>query len=84
LQGHEKRVVGMETNQNRYAVAKEDQKMESFKSKQFMPKDNSPVKPSLNSHTRKLYPELTSFLNFQIKQEQLHKLQIENQKLDPL
>jgi hypothetical protein len=54
--------------------------MESFKSRQFAAYE--PSKPSqpmkLNSHTRKLYPELSSLLDLQAKQEKLRKLQNEN------
>ena len=54
--------------------------MESFKSTQFTgPLDKSGLKPmKLPSHTRKLYPELASILDMQVKQERLRKLQLEN------
>jgi hypothetical protein len=54
--------------------------MESFKSRQFAA--NEPSKPSqpmkLNSYSRRLYPELSSLLDLQAKQEKLRKLQNEN------
>ena len=52
--------------------------MESFKSRQFAnsPSAKSPAK--LSSHSRKMYPELASFITMQIKQEQLLKLEREN------
>ncbi len=54
--------------------------MESFKSKQFIANEpNEPNKPmKLNSHTRKLYPELSSMLDLEVKQERLRKLQQSN------
>jgi hypothetical protein len=50
--------------------------MESFKSRQFAtPQANTPKQPmKLNSHTRKLYPELSSMLDLEAKQERLRKL----------
>jgi hypothetical protein len=52
--------------------------MESFKSRQFA--DKQPAQPplALSSHSRKMYPELVSVLNMQIKQERLLKLEREN------
>ena len=54
--------------------------MESFKSRQFAANEPSkPIQPmKLNSHSRKLYPELSSILDLQAKQEKLRKLQHEN------
>ena len=54
--------------------------MESFKSKQFVANEtNGPAKPmKLNSHSRKLYPELSSMLDLEVKQERLRKLQQSN------
>jgi hypothetical protein len=52
--------------------------MESFKSVQFNNSGEVKKQAPLNSHTRKLYPELVSFLNMQIKQEKLLKLEREN------
>ena len=56
--------------------------MESFKSRQFAAsepsKPNQPMK--LNSHSRKLYPELASMLDLEVKQERLRKLQKEKRK----
>jgi hypothetical protein len=51
--------------------------MESFKSRQFAaPQTNEPKKPmKLSSHTRKLYPELSSMLDLEAKQERLRKMQ---------
>jgi hypothetical protein len=64
-------------NQNR-AVAREGITVENFKSRQFSEKSgaNSPAKLSI--HSRKMYPELVSLINMQIKQERLLKLQREN------
>jgi hypothetical protein len=57
--------------------------MESFKSKQFgqvaLNQDNPPVK--LKGSVRKMYPELASILDLEVKQEKLLKLQKENGKL---
>jgi hypothetical protein len=57
--------------------------MESFKSRQFAPpKTSEPIKPmKLNSHTRKLYPELSSMLDLEAKQERLRKMQREKRNL---
>jgi hypothetical protein len=52
--------------------------MESFKSVQFNNSGEVRKQTPLNSHTRKLYPELASFLSMQIKQEKLLKLEREN------
>jgi hypothetical protein len=51
--------------------------MESFKSRQFAtPQAKQALQPmKLNSHTRKLYPELASMLDLEAKQERLRKLQ---------
>jgi hypothetical protein len=51
--------------------------MESFKSRQFAaPQISEPKKPmKLSSHTRKLYPELSSMLDLEAKQERLRKMQ---------
>ncbi len=51
--------------------------MESFKSRQFAtPQAKPALQPmKLNSHTRKLYPELASMLDLEAKQERLKKLQ---------
>ena len=51
--------------------------MESFKSRQFAaPQANASKQPmKLNSHSRKLYPELASMLDLEVKQERLRKLQ---------
>jgi hypothetical protein len=51
--------------------------MESFKSRQFAaPQANASKQPmKLNSHARKLYPELASMLDLEVKQERLRKLQ---------
>jgi hypothetical protein len=51
--------------------------MESFKSRQFAtPLPETSKQPmKLNSHSRKLYPELSSMLDLQAKQERLRKLQ---------
>ena len=56
--------------------------MESFKSRQFAtPQANTPKQPmKLNSHTRKLYPELSSMLDLEVKQERLRKIQKEKGK----
>jgi len=50
--------------------------MESFKSRQFAaPQANAAKQPmKLNSHSRKLYPELASMLDLEVKQERLRKL----------
>ena len=50
--------------------------MESFKSRQFAaPQANASKHPmKLNSHSRKLYPELASMLDLEVKQERLRKL----------
>ena len=50
--------------------------MESFKSRQFAtPQANTSKQPmKLNSHSRKLYPELASMLDLEVKQERLRKL----------
>ena len=55
--------------------------MESFKSRQFSaPQANTAKQPmKLNSHTRKLYPELSSLLDLQAKQERLNKLRQDNE-----
>ena len=54
--------------------------MESFKSRQFAPPQANPAKQpmKLNSHSRKLYPELASMLDLEVKQERLRKLQKSN------
>ena len=52
--------------------------MESFKSVQFNKVGSENIEPKLFSHSRKLYPELVSFLNMQIKQARLLKLEREN------
>jgi hypothetical protein len=54
--------------------------MESFKSKQFgSSKPSQKVsRPKLESQTRKMYPELSSVLDLQIKQEKLVELQRKN------
>lgn len=52
--------------------------MESFKSRQFSNNTSAQSPPKLSSHSRKMYPELASFINMQIKQEQLLKLEREN------
>ena len=54
--------------------------MESFKSRQFAtPQAKPALQPmKLNSHTRKLYPELTSMLDLEAKQERLRKLRQSN------
>jgi hypothetical protein len=54
--------------------------MESFKSKQFgSSKPSQKVSPpKLKSQTRKMYPELSSVLDLQIKQEKLVELQRKN------
>lgn len=52
--------------------------MEAFKSAQLSNASNQNTKPKLFSHSRKLYPELVSLLNMQIKQEKLLKLEREN------
>jgi len=51
--------------------------MESFKSRQFAaPQTNTSKQPiKLNSHSRKLYPELASMLDLEVKQERLRKIQ---------
>jgi hypothetical protein len=51
--------------------------MESFKSRQFAANEpNKPIQPmKLNSHSRKLYPELASMLDLELKQERVRKLQ---------
>lgn len=51
--------------------------MESFKSRQFAaPQTNISKQPmKLNSHSRKLYPELASMLDLEVKQERLRKIQ---------
>lgn len=56
--------------------------MESFKSRQFAAYEPSqPSQPmKLNSHSRKLYPELASMLDLEVKQERLRKLQKEKRK----
>jgi hypothetical protein len=56
--------------------------MESFKSRQFAtPQANTPKQPmKLNSHTRKLYPELSSMLDLEAKQERLRKLRQSNEQ----
>lgn len=55
--------------------------MKSFKSRQFATYE--PSKPSqpmkLNSHSRKLYPELASVLDLEVKQERLRKLRQGNE-----
>ncbi len=55
--------------------------MESFKSRQFAtPQADASKQPmKLNSHSRKLYPELSSMLDLQAKQERLRKLQQSNE-----
>jgi hypothetical protein len=54
--------------------------MESFKSKQFnsnkLSTNFEPIK--LKGQTRKMYPELSSVLDLQIKQEKLVELQNKN------
>lgn len=52
--------------------------MERFKSRQFSNDQGAQAPGKLSSHSRKLYPELASFIDMQIKQEQLLKLQREN------
>lgn len=54
--------------------------MESFKSKQFsVPEATKQIQPmKLSSHTRKLYPELSSMIDLEVKQERLRKLQQSN------
>jgi hypothetical protein len=54
--------------------------MESFKSRQFAtPQAKTAIQPmKLNGHTRKLYPELASILDLEVKQERLRKLQQSN------
>lgn len=52
--------------------------MEGFKSVQFNKVSSENTQPQLFSHSRKLYPGLVSFLNMQIKQERLLKLEREN------
>ena len=52
--------------------------MEAFRSVQFSNANNQNTQPQFLSHSRKLYPELASFLNIQIKQEKLLKLEREN------
>ena len=63
--------------QNR-AVAREGITVENFKSRQFAEKSGTKSPAKLSSHSRKMYPELASFLDMQIKQEQLLKLEREN------
>lgn len=60
------------------AVAREGITMENFKSRQFAEKSGTKLPAKLSSHSRKMYPELASFIDMQIKQEQLLKLQREN------
>jgi hypothetical protein len=64
-------------NQNR-AVAREGIAVENFKSRQFAEKSSNKSPAKLPSHSRKMYPELASFIDMQIKQEQLLKLEREN------
>jgi len=64
-------------NQNR-AVAREGIPVENFKSRQFSNVQGTQAPGKLSSHSRKMYPELASFINMQIKQEQLLKLEREN------
>jgi hypothetical protein len=54
--------------------------MESFKSRQFGTTKpiNKVSPPKLNGQTRKMYPELSSVLDLQIKQEKLVELQKKN------
>lgn len=52
--------------------------MKSFKSIQFNDVSAPTKDPIMFSHSRKLYPELASFLDMQIKQEKLLKLEREN------
>jgi hypothetical protein len=56
--------------------------MESFKSRQFaVPQANTSKQPmKLNSHSRKLYPELASMLDLEAKQERLRKLRQSNEQ----
>jgi hypothetical protein len=56
--------------------------MESFKSRQFAPPQANPSKQpmKLNSHSRKLYPELASLLDLEAKQERLRKLRQSNEQ----
>ena len=56
--------------------------MESFKSRQFAaPQTNASKQPmKLNSHSRKLYPELASMLDLEAKQERLRKLRQSNEQ----
>jgi hypothetical protein len=56
--------------------------MESFKSRQFAPPQANPAKQpmKLNSHSRKLYPELASLLDLEAKQERLRKLRQSNEQ----
>jgi hypothetical protein len=51
--------------------------MESFKSRQFAAPQANASKQTmkLNSHSRKLYPELASMLDLEAKQERLRKMQ---------
>jgi hypothetical protein len=64
-------------NQNR-AVAREGITVENFRSRQFSDKSDAKSPAKLSSHSRKMYPELISFINLQIKQERLLKLEREN------
>jgi len=56
--------------------------MDSFKSRQFATPqvDTSKQPMKLNSHTRKLYPELASMLDLEAKQERLRKLRESNKQ----
>ena len=57
--------------------------MESFISRQFgTPKPINKVSPpKLKGQTRKMYPELSSVLDLQIKQEKLVELQKKNKSI---
>jgi hypothetical protein len=52
--------------------------MERLKSRQFSNDQGAKSPGKLSSYSRKMYPELASFINMQIKQEQLLKLEREN------
>ncbi len=52
--------------------------MESFRSNQFKSQNGGLQQNPLQLHSRKMYPELNSFINLQIKQEKLLKLEREN------
>ena len=52
--------------------------MESFRSKQFKSEPGGLRQNPLQSHSRKMCPELNSFINLQLKQEKLLKLEREN------